>query len=106
MKCYQDKVYEGNLRASVAVLKKLSDQWKEYAAKISPLDPMRETLKSFRHKVSLSLSLSEFGYIYFCPVTRQLFSVLLHHHRCCYGFCYLNKLLVDLTIYKCEYKLC
>ncbi|KAL6189871.1 hypothetical protein ACLB2K_036272 [Fragaria x ananassa] len=45
-----DKVYEGNLRASVAVLKKLSDQWKEYAAKISPLDPMRETLKSFRHK--------------------------------------------------------
>ncbi|KAL6192548.1 hypothetical protein ACLB2K_033635 [Fragaria x ananassa] len=45
-----DKVYEGNLRASVAVLKKLSDQWKEHAAKISPLDPMRETLKSFRHK--------------------------------------------------------
>lgn len=42
----------------MAVLKKLSDQWKEYAAKISPLDPMRETLKSFRHKVSLSLSLS------------------------------------------------
>ncbi|XP_050372210.1 uncharacterized protein LOC126790115 [Argentina anserina] len=45
-----DKVYEGNLRASVAVLKKLSDQWKEHAAKFSPLDPMRETLKSFRHK--------------------------------------------------------
>ncbi|XP_061991376.1 uncharacterized protein LOC133709599 [Rosa rugosa] len=45
-----DKVYEGNLRASVTVLKKLSDQWKEHAAKISPLDPMRETLKSFRHK--------------------------------------------------------
>ncbi|PRQ41130.1 putative transmembrane protein [Rosa chinensis] len=45
-----DKVYEGNLRASVTVLKKLSDQWKEHAAKISPLDPMRETLRSFRHK--------------------------------------------------------
>ncbi|XP_040373718.1 uncharacterized protein LOC112197744 isoform X2 [Rosa chinensis] len=46
-----DKVYEGNLRASVTVLKKLSDQWKEHAAKISPLDPMRETLRSFRHKL-------------------------------------------------------
>lgn len=47
----QDKVYEDNLEASVAVLKKLSDQWKELSVKLSPLDPMRETLKNFRHKV-------------------------------------------------------
>lgn len=53
IKCSQDKVYQENLEASVAVLKKLSDQWKEHSAKLAPFDPMRETLKSFRHKVTL-----------------------------------------------------
>ncbi|KAL6295222.1 hypothetical protein ACE6H2_003364 [Prunus campanulata] len=45
-----DKVYQENLEVSVAVLKKLCDQWKEHSAKLTPFDPMRETLKSFRHK--------------------------------------------------------
>lgn len=50
--CKQDKLYEGNLEASVKVLKKLSEEWKEHSAKLSPLDPFRATLKSFRQKVS------------------------------------------------------
>lgn len=50
--CYKhwDKLYEGNLEASVKVLKKLSEEWKEHSAKLSPLDPLRATLKSFRQK--------------------------------------------------------
>lgn len=47
----QDKVYEDNLEASVVILKKLSDQWKELSNELFSLDPMRETLKNFRHKV-------------------------------------------------------
>ncbi|EXB90880.1 hypothetical protein L484_011973 [Morus notabilis] len=56
--CYKqwDKVYEDNLKASVAVLKKLSDHWKELPVKLSPLDPMRETLKNFRHKNEKALA--------------------------------------------------
>ncbi|CAB4295796.1 unnamed protein product [Prunus armeniaca] len=54
-----DKVYQENLEASVAVLKKLSDQWKEHSAKLTPFDPMRETLKSFRHKNEKMLASGE-----------------------------------------------
>lgn len=71
----------------MAVLKKLSDQWKEYAAKISPLDPMRETLKTFRHKVSLSLSLSLDTFIFaqsrdnyfqfFCIITDAVMDLVI-----------------------------
>ena len=50
--CEQDKLYEANLEGSVKVLKKLSEEWKEHSAKLSPLDPFRATLKSFRQKVS------------------------------------------------------
>jgi COX assembly protein 1 len=44
--CYKqwDKVYQDNLEASVAVLKKLSEQWKDLYVKLSPVDPLRETL--------------------------------------------------------------
>ncbi|KAH9746287.1 hypothetical protein KPL70_004369 [Citrus sinensis] len=50
--CYKhwDKLYEANLEGSVKVLKKLSEEWKEHSAKLSPLDPFRATLKSFRQK--------------------------------------------------------
>ncbi|PQM41316.1 uncharacterized protein Pyn_24863 [Prunus yedoensis var. nudiflora] len=54
-----DKVYQENLEVSVAVLKKLSDQWKEHSAKLAPFDPMRETLKSFRHKNEKMLASGE-----------------------------------------------
>lgn len=47
----QDMLYLENLDASVVVLKKLSDEWKEHASKHTSLDPLRETLKSFREKV-------------------------------------------------------
>lgn len=51
-----DMVYEDNLEASVAVLRKLSEDWKEHSVKLSPLDPLRETLKNFRHKNEKALA--------------------------------------------------
>lgn len=47
----QEKVYLDNIVASVAVLKKLSDDWKVQATKLSPYEPLREILKNFRQKV-------------------------------------------------------
>jgi hypothetical protein len=47
----QEKVYQENIVASVAILKKLSDDWKEQATKLSPYEPLREILKNFRQKV-------------------------------------------------------
>ncbi|KAJ0038167.1 hypothetical protein Pint_22335 [Pistacia integerrima] len=46
----QDKVYQDNLEASVAVLKKLSGEWKEQSSKLLPFDSLKTTLKSFRQK--------------------------------------------------------
>ncbi|MFQ6670922.1 hypothetical protein Gotur_035632 [Gossypium turneri] len=50
--CYKqwDKVYLDNLEASVSVLRRLSDEWKEHSTKLTTLDPLRETIKNFRHK--------------------------------------------------------
>ncbi|KAG6759523.1 hypothetical protein POTOM_036004 [Populus tomentosa] len=50
--CYKqwDKVYQDNLEAGVAVLKRLLEEWKELSVKLAPLDPMRETVKNFRQK--------------------------------------------------------
>ncbi|KAH1131015.1 hypothetical protein J1N35_002393 [Gossypium stocksii] len=50
--CYKqwDVLYLDNLDASVAVLRKLANEWKEHSAKHSTVDPLRETLKSFRQK--------------------------------------------------------
>ncbi|WCJ33572.1 hypothetical protein M5689_014926 [Euphorbia peplus] len=50
--CYKhwDKIYLENPEASVAILKKLSEDWKDLHVKLAPLDPLRQTLKSFRQK--------------------------------------------------------
>ncbi|GMI85569.1 hypothetical protein like AT1G23170 [Hibiscus trionum] len=50
--CYKqwDVLYLDNLEASVAVLRKLVNEWKEHSVKHSTVDPLRETLKSFRLK--------------------------------------------------------
>ncbi|MBA0642430.1 hypothetical protein Goklo_026816 [Gossypium klotzschianum] len=50
--CYKqwDKVYLDNLEASVSVLRRLSDEWKEHSTKLTTLDPLRETIKNFRNK--------------------------------------------------------
>lgn len=40
-----------NLEVSVAVLKKLTEEWKQQNEKQSSLEGLQETLKSFRHKV-------------------------------------------------------
>lgn len=44
-------LYLDSVEASVAVLRKLANNWKEHSVKHSTLDPLRETLKSFRQKV-------------------------------------------------------
>lgn len=51
MECYKlwEKLYLDNLDASVAVLKKLSTEWKEYSGKISG-DALRMTLKNLKAK--------------------------------------------------------
>ncbi|GMJ04453.1 hypothetical protein like AT1G23170 [Hibiscus trionum] len=50
--CYKqwDKVYPDNLESSVTVLRRLSDEWKEHSAKLTTLDSLKETVKSFRIK--------------------------------------------------------
>ncbi|XP_021896369.1 uncharacterized protein LOC110813504, partial [Carica papaya] len=45
-----DKVYRDNIEASVVILKKLSEEWKVHSNKLSPLEPLRETIKNFRRK--------------------------------------------------------
>lgn len=56
--CYKlwEKVYQENIVASVAILKKLSDDWKEQATKLSPYEPLREILKNFRQKNEKALT--------------------------------------------------
>ncbi|KAL7000930.1 hypothetical protein U1Q18_002082 [Sarracenia purpurea var. burkii] len=56
--CYKqwDKIYLDNLEASVAILKKFTEEWKELSAKQSSFDAMRETLKSFRNKNQKALA--------------------------------------------------
>ncbi|KAF3445206.1 hypothetical protein FNV43_RR14900 [Rhamnella rubrinervis] len=59
--CYKqwDILYLDNLEASIVVLRKLSDEWKEHSVKHITLDPLRETLKSFRHKNEKALAKEE-----------------------------------------------
>ncbi|KAG8366737.1 hypothetical protein BUALT_Bualt17G0110500 [Buddleja alternifolia] len=56
--CYKqwDKIYEDNIEASVATLRKLSENWKEHSSKQSSLQALGETLKSFRQKNEKALS--------------------------------------------------
>ncbi|KAK0598424.1 hypothetical protein LWI29_034562 [Acer saccharum] len=52
LECYKqwDMLYLDNLEASVVVLRKLSEECKEYSDKHPMCDALRETLKSFRQK--------------------------------------------------------
>ncbi|XP_028775520.1 transmembrane protein 214 isoform X2 [Neltuma alba] len=56
--CYRqwEKIYPDNLEASVSILKQLSEDWTGHAAKISPFEPLRETLRNFRQKNDKALS--------------------------------------------------
>ncbi|XP_052205538.1 uncharacterized protein LOC127810230 [Diospyros lotus] len=56
--CYKqwDKIYVDNLETSVSILRKLAEEWKEFSGKQSSLDPLRETLKSFRQKNETALA--------------------------------------------------
>ncbi|XP_020570642.1 uncharacterized protein LOC110017848 [Phalaenopsis equestris] len=48
--CYKqwEKLHSENVEASVSVLRKLSDEWKEHSTKLSPFGPLQETLKHLR----------------------------------------------------------
>lgn len=50
----QENLYNDNLEASVVVLKKLIDEWKERSVKLTPGDTLtlNKTMKSLRQKVS------------------------------------------------------
>jgi hypothetical protein len=50
----QEKIYQHNIVASVAILKKLSDDLEVQATKLSPYEPLRKILKLFRQKVVFS----------------------------------------------------
>jgi hypothetical protein len=54
--------YLDNLEASVTVLRRLSNEWKDHSVKHSSLDPVRETLKSFRQKVTFLIRICIFTY--------------------------------------------
>ncbi|KAF7831097.1 Transmembrane protein 214-A [Senna tora] len=61
--CYKqwDTLYMDNLEASVVVLRKLSEEWREHSLKHPTLDPLRETLKSFRQKNDKALDKEDDG---------------------------------------------
>ncbi|PSR91062.1 Transmembrane protein [Actinidia chinensis var. chinensis] len=51
-----DKIYMDNVEASVAILRKLNEEWKAFSVKQPSLDAPRETLKSFRQKNEKALA--------------------------------------------------
>ncbi|KAJ0962718.1 hypothetical protein J5N97_027840 [Dioscorea zingiberensis] len=56
--CYKqwEKLHLENVNGTVAVLRKLSEEWKEYSAKLSPLDHLKETLKHLKVQNEEALS--------------------------------------------------
>ncbi|MFX6572946.1 hypothetical protein ABTG52_08165, partial [Acinetobacter baumannii] len=56
--CYKqwDNIYADNIESSVAILKKLTNEWKEHSSKQSSLQVFAETLKSFRQKNEKALT--------------------------------------------------
>lgn len=49
----KEKLYVENVGATIIVLRKLSTEWRNYSAKISP-DTLKVTLKHLRAKVSIA----------------------------------------------------
>ncbi|CAN1297227.1 Transmembrane protein 214-B [Linum perenne] len=56
--CYKQwvKEYQDDLRASAAVLKRLTEEWKELSQKLAPFDPLRATIRDFRQKNEKAIS--------------------------------------------------
>ncbi|KAL8241843.1 hypothetical protein R6Q59_012145 [Mikania micrantha] len=59
--CYKqwEKVYMDNLEASVLILRRLAEQWKEVSAKQSSLDILSETLRHFKSMNEKALTKEE-----------------------------------------------
>ncbi|KAJ9135761.1 hypothetical protein P3X46_032905 [Hevea brasiliensis] len=87
--CYKhwDKVYQENLEASIAILKKLSEEWKEVSVKLASLDPLRETIKNFRQKNEKALAKTEYAahHAFYRDADKYCKLILgkLSHGHCC-----------------------
>ncbi|XP_009781515.1 uncharacterized protein [Nicotiana sylvestris] len=90
--CYKqwDKIYLDNIEASVAVLRKLNEEWKELSSRQSSLEALKETVKSFRQKNEKSLTGAVDAHRShfrdadkYCKI---LLSRLSHGHGCLKGF--------------------
>ncbi|CAL5323705.1 unnamed protein product [Camellia sinensis] len=59
--CYKDwdNLYLDNLEASIVVLKRLVDEWKEHSVKHPTVQPLKVTLASFRKKNEKALAADE-----------------------------------------------
>uniref|UniRef100_A0A7N0UGB8 Transmembrane protein n=1 Tax=Kalanchoe fedtschenkoi TaxID=63787 RepID=A0A7N0UGB8_KALFE len=59
--CYKlwEKIYEENLEASVAILRELGVVWREFSGKLSSLEPLKETIRSFKHLNETALAKEE-----------------------------------------------
>ncbi|OIT20810.1 PREDICTED: uncharacterized protein LOC109219694 [Nicotiana attenuata] len=90
--CYKqwDKIYLDNIEASVAVLRKLNEEWKELSRRQSSLEALKETLKSFRQKNEKSLTgavdAHQSHFRDADKYCRVLLSRLSHGHGCLKGF--------------------
>lgn len=65
-----------NLDASVAILKKLTEDWKALSVKQSSLEALGDTVRSFRHKVPI---------FFFCCPSNSLIEAhtcMSMNHRC------------------------
>ncbi|PKU61457.1 uncharacterized protein LOC110105514 isoform X1 [Dendrobium catenatum] len=61
--CYKqwEKLHLENVEASISVLQKLSDEWKEHSTKLSPFGPLQETLQRLRDLNEKALSAADAG---------------------------------------------
>ncbi|XP_077219839.1 uncharacterized protein LOC143854020 [Tasmannia lanceolata] len=61
--CYNqwENLHLENIQASVSVLRKLSEEWKEQSVKLAPPDILKETLKNLRQKNEQALAGGEEG---------------------------------------------
>ncbi|KAJ0725027.1 putative transmembrane protein [Helianthus annuus] len=61
--CYKqwEKVYTDNLEASVVILRRLAEQWKDVSAKQSSLDTLGETLRHFKSMNEKALTKGDGG---------------------------------------------
>ncbi|XP_010552700.1 PREDICTED: uncharacterized protein LOC104823001 [Tarenaya hassleriana] len=51
-----DNLYHDNLEASVAILRRLIDEWEKHSPNLTPADTLKQTIKNFRQKNEKALA--------------------------------------------------